>query len=408
MRRKFRKAQDHTLYLRREYVDAADDEHVVAAAHDTVHAHQRTPARTFLIVQRRQVVRPVAQQRHRLLGQVRETQFAHLALRQRFPRRRVHNLRIIIVFVQVQTVLAFTLEAHARTRHLAQSVHVIRLDAERLLQFLTHVLRPRLRAENSDTQLEFLARKRTLLDRLAQIHRIRRRTAQNRRTEVMHQRDLLLRVARRHRDHRRPDLLTRIVRSQTARKQSVAVRNLRHVVFRRSVRYQSARKTLLPTVQVTLRRQRNNRLARRSRRSMDPHHVTHRGGTQTERIMVPQVYLVRKRQPDNVIDVSYVIRRNAQLLESLRVKWRVLIHIGRHLSQPFTLQRPHLVAAHALYAFVPEHLSVECFLFCGMFFLLCGMFLLCSIISLLKTVRFISRICFKIFLNGFCLSSCRE
>ena len=64
------------LDLGRVEVDAADDQHVVAAAADGAHARERAPAGARLVGQRRDVAGAVAQQRQRLLGQRREDELA--------------------------------------------------------------------------------------------------------------------------------------------------------------------------------------------------------------------------------------------------------------------------------------------------------------------------------------------
>ena len=58
-------AEDDLLDLRREQVDAADDQHVVAAADDLAHAPHAARGRRQ---QPRQVARAVADDRQRLLG----------------------------------------------------------------------------------------------------------------------------------------------------------------------------------------------------------------------------------------------------------------------------------------------------------------------------------------------------
>ena len=74
-------AQQRLLDLRREDVHAADDEHVVGAAHHPAHAHAGAPARAGRAVERGEVAGAVAEHRHRLLGERREHELAHLAVR---------------------------------------------------------------------------------------------------------------------------------------------------------------------------------------------------------------------------------------------------------------------------------------------------------------------------------------
>ena len=129
MRLVLRQLQDDILDLRREHVHATDDKHVVATAEDTVHAHERTSARTFIIVQGRQVVGTVAEQRHTFLRQMGEGQFTEGTLRQWLTRIGIQDLRIEIVFTQVRAMLIFALIAHTGTGDLTQTIDIIGLDA---------------------------------------------------------------------------------------------------------------------------------------------------------------------------------------------------------------------------------------------------------------------------------------
>jgi hypothetical protein len=71
--------EDDLLDLGREQVDAADDEHVVAAADDLAHAAHRARGRRQ---EARQVARAVADHRQRFLGERREDELALLAVGQ--------------------------------------------------------------------------------------------------------------------------------------------------------------------------------------------------------------------------------------------------------------------------------------------------------------------------------------
>ena len=91
-------AQELLLELRREHVDAAHDHHVVGAAGHLLHApHGARRARQEPC----QVARAIADDRHRLLGQRGEDEFAALAVRQHAAALRVDDLGIEVVFPDV-------------------------------------------------------------------------------------------------------------------------------------------------------------------------------------------------------------------------------------------------------------------------------------------------------------------
>ena len=88
--------REHDLLdLRREHVDAADDQHVVAAADDLAHAAHRARGRRQ---QARQVARAVADDRQRFLGERREDELALLAVGQHLAGLGVDDLGIEVVF----------------------------------------------------------------------------------------------------------------------------------------------------------------------------------------------------------------------------------------------------------------------------------------------------------------------
>ena len=71
----------------------------------------RTSASTgaLIVVQGREVLGTIAQQRHTLFGKVSEHQFAGLARSNRLEGLRIYNLGEIMVFVEVSAVLALAL-----------------------------------------------------------------------------------------------------------------------------------------------------------------------------------------------------------------------------------------------------------------------------------------------------------
>ena len=109
---------EHLLDLAREDVHAADDEHVVAAAGDALHARKRTAACALAGDDPRDVPRPVADDRDALLGERREHDLAVLAVGHGLERLGVDDLDQEVVLEDVEPVLVHALGGHARAHHL--------------------------------------------------------------------------------------------------------------------------------------------------------------------------------------------------------------------------------------------------------------------------------------------------
>ena len=121
--------QDDILNLRREHIDATDNQHIVATAEDTIHTDKRTATGTFLIVERRQVMSTIAQQRHTFLGQMSKRQFTEGSFRQWLASIGIKYFRIKQILVEVGTTLVLALIADTRTGNLTQTIDIIGLDA---------------------------------------------------------------------------------------------------------------------------------------------------------------------------------------------------------------------------------------------------------------------------------------
>ncbi len=63
-----------------------------------------------------------------------------------------------------------------------------------------------------------------------------------------------------------------------------------------------------------------------------------------------------KRQLDNIIDGPDIVRRQIHFLQLVAVEGYVVINILHNLVKAFTLERAHLVATHAFFVGVPNHI----------------------------------------------------
>ena len=183
----------------------------------------------------------------------------------------------------------FALKADTRSGNLGKSVYVVGLNAHDVLQLLAHLLGPRLSAKGSDTQFEFFARPFTFTHGLTQEHSIGRRTAEDRRSEVMHERNLLLGVSARHGNHTGPDVRCTVVSTQSSGEESVAIANLEYILLGCAIGREGTRNGLAPHGQVLTGMQHHYGLARRSAGSVNTHNLAHGHGSQPKGIVVTQV-----------------------------------------------------------------------------------------------------------------------
>ena len=213
MRRDALHAHQHAFNLAGEHVYAADDQHVVGAPHQPLHANQRASARAPLVVQTADVVRAVANHRHAFLGDGGKHQLALLAIRQHRARHGVDDLRNHVILVHVHAMLFHALKAHARARDFGKPVNVQRVQTQQPLDLAAHFLRPRLGAKAAGLQLQLRTVNAHLFQRFAQIQRVARRAAQMRRAQLQHHHDLALRVAAGHRHRHRADAPRALMRA---------------------------------------------------------------------------------------------------------------------------------------------------------------------------------------------------
>ncbi len=205
---------DHDLLdLGRKYVDAANDEHVVAAPNDLAHAAEG--ARSWR-QQPGEVARAIANDRQPFLGQRGEHQLALAAVGQRCAGDRVDDLGIEVIFPDHWPVLSLdTFAGDPRAHHLAQAIDVDRFQTGLGFDFAPHRLSPWFGAENADTQrtvacVQALARE-LLNDHL----HIARGDHDDVGLEVANQLHLLLGLTARHGHHGTSQSLGAVVRPHT-------------------------------------------------------------------------------------------------------------------------------------------------------------------------------------------------
>ena len=242
-----------------------------------------------------------------------------------------------MVFRDMRTVLAAALVSYARPHDFTQSVNVVGLDAQTFFYLAAHVLRPRLRPERPDAQLQIVGRKPLLMQRLSQIQGIGRRTGNTRHSKVSQQTDMFLRIPGRSRQYGSPQMLHTVMGTQSARKQPVAISHGNDVSTRHAIGRQRTCYHFFPNLQVTISITYDGGIARRAGRGMDTDYLGHGRSQQAHRIIITQIRLGRKRQLHNVVYRTDIIRKQIHFLHLSPVERRVMIYQIHQLVQPFPL-----------------------------------------------------------------------
>ena len=117
---------------------------------------QRASALTCARENHGDIAGAVADHGHGLFGQGGQHQLALSPVRQRLSGRWIDDLRIKVVFDDVQAVMLVAFAADAGSSHLRKPVHIECLNAALTFNVLPHGFGPGLSAENSDPQRQFL------------------------------------------------------------------------------------------------------------------------------------------------------------------------------------------------------------------------------------------------------------
>ena len=319
-------AHEHALDLRREHVDAADDEHVVRPADHARHARERPAALARLVCERSDVLGAVAQDGHPLLGERGDEHFALLALVEDFIMLDVDDFGVEHILVDVHARLFAAFARDARAAHFGQPIVFRGEGTQNLLQGFVHLRRGGFRAHADEADFQ-IVQNAHLLRRFGEVHGIAGRGDERRRAEVLQEHDLPLGVARGDGNDRRTQLLHAVMQTESARKQTVAERDVEDVLVRRPRHHENARDAGRPIVQILAGIAADDGLARRARRGVQADNLLHRHGKKTERIMVSQIVLGRVRNIFDVFERPDMLGSESDLIEPLLIHGHALVRV---------------------------------------------------------------------------------
>jgi len=292
-----------------------------------------------------QVAGAVADQRHRLLGQRGEHQFAHAAVGQRFAGRGIDDLGKEMILPEHRAILGLgALAGDAGPDHLGQPIEVDGIDAERALDFRAHRLGPRFGAVHADAQCRVLRVDALAAQFVGDVEHVRWRDQDDRRLEVADQLHLLLGLPARHRDDRAAEPLGPVMRAEAAGEQAVAIGDVGDVPLAAAAGVDRTGHQLAPPVDVGLRVADHRRLAGRPARGVDAHHFLARHGEHPVRVVVAQVLLVGEREAREIGERAEIVRMNAGGVEGGAVVRHVAVDVVQRPLEALGLQRDDLVA----------------------------------------------------------------
>ena len=328
--------EDHLLDLRREYIDAADDHHVVAAPGDLVHAaHGPRRARQ----QAGEIAGAVADDRHGFLDQGGEDQLAFLAVGQGLEAFHIDDLRVEVILPDGGAVLGLdAFLGHAGADDLGQAVDVHGVDAETRLDFLAHGIGPGLGAEDADAQRTGRGIDALALEFVGDVEAVGGRHHDDVGLEVADQLNLLLGLAAGHRDYRAAEPLGAVVSAQPSGEQAVAVGHMHLVAGRAAGGADRTRHDVGPAVDVALGIADHGGLSGGAAGGMHAHHIAHRHGETVEGVGVAQILLGGVGEQADVFEAFQVGGMYAGLVELAAIHRHIVVGVIQGPFQALQLQ----------------------------------------------------------------------
>ena len=223
------------------------------------------------------------------------------------------------------------------------------LDAGNLLDAFAYFVGPRFRAEDAVLELRVAAEVDSeFFGDGREMQEVARRAADDRHAQVLHQHDLLLRVACARGEDGASEPLRAIVRAEAAGEEPVAVGDLHDVVFRDAVHRHAAHDAVGPYSDVLSRLRDADGLAGGAGRAVEAVDLRHRRGREAERIFVAEVRLLHEWELREVGERREVSRLHAFLVAAPAEERDVLVFVGDEFLQFLKLHLSQLGNRHVV------------------------------------------------------------
>ena len=352
-----------------EYVNAADDEHIVASAHGLCHLDECSAAGALLAGENADIAGTVTEKREAFLIKVGEYKLTLGAFGENLTGFGVDDLGVEVVLVDVHTRLLLAFECNTGAGGLGETVDIVCLDAESLLDIAAHFFCPGLSSEDTCLEVEGVGRDAHLLESFADVCGIGGSAADDGGVEILHKLDLTFGVTRGHGKSQTANLMRASVESEAAGEKTVAVSNLTNILVCSACGDDSARTAIFPEVDVVLCVVSNDSLTRRTRGRMNTNAVLKICAEKSVGVSITEVSLGEEGKLMEIIDALDVIGSYTLGVHKVAVVFYVFINVLYLLDELFGLECAHLVERHCFNFFL------EVLLFCHF----CFSFLLASL-----------------------------
>ena len=337
--------QQDFLDLGREDVDAADDEHVVGAAHGLCHTDVGAAAGALFPVEHADILGAVAQQGEGLFGDGGEDQLALGAVGQDLAGVGVDDLGNEVVLADVHACLLGALVGNTGAGELGEAIDIIGLDAHLGLNVVAHLLGPGLSAEDAGLQLD-LVLDAPLQDGFGQVGGVGGGAAQDGGFQVHHELELTVGVAGGHGQGQGAHLVGAAVKAGTAGEQAVAVGDVDHVILGAAHSHDGTGAAILPQVHVVLGVVGHHTLAGGAGGGLDADTFAQGLGHEAVGVALPQVILGDEGELVQILDALDVIGGHTLGFHLLAVVGDIVPNMLDLFDQAFTLEGAQLFLGH--------------------------------------------------------------
>ena len=311
--------------LGREYIDAADDQHVIRPSRKPCNPGSGPAALTDFVVDAGQILGAVTDKRQPLLGQCGDDQFALHAVPQRFQGLLVHDFRQEMVLMDMKSPVELTVRCHTRSHDFTQAIDIVGMDSQLMLNLGPHPVRPGLSPVDGRLQLNLVPNAH-LFNGFRDVQQIGRGAHDARHAEIHHHGHQLLGVSRGHGHNRGPHFLGAVMRAQAAGEQAVTICHLYGILLAQARHGDASCHALAPHINILPRISHHSCLSRGAAGCVDTGNLGIIHCKHAEWIGIPQIILGGERQLIQVLNPLDIAWLQSLCLHFLPVILHVVVH----------------------------------------------------------------------------------
>ena len=340
--------KENSLDLGREYVNAADDHHVVGTSGYLLDLRCGTSALTLAVVKACQVVCVITQERNAFLTDGGEYEFTEFSVRKRLACFRINDLRDEVVSFDVDQVGLVAGASYTRSADLCKTIDIESTQTELFFDLISHLDRPCLSSEDTAAEVQFTLIDAGSLELVGNVQRVCRRAHQDFRLPLTKDRDLSCGVTTGNRKRYASHVCACIMWAKAACEETVTVSDVNEVTLLYAGSCHRAAENGVPELNVIRCITDDLHLSGRTGRSVYTNELLSRYRQCSERIVVSEIEFISEREFREIRDALDVARLNTLFFHTLSVVWNVFPHAVHALDQAFALHLCALVIRHAL------------------------------------------------------------